>query len=1451
MPRGYADYASAHRQKRRWLKIVTCLAAVVIFCTVYALVLPAVTLEGRTTCCGMEEHTHGESCYESALICGLEEDGEHIHDESCYEKQLICELSEHTHTDECYVNPEETAQDSETVTEEVGEDQTDAGKNESQSGQTEEDAGESTAAETQIQDNPQSALEAAPLPDGAQIPEGYTERYTVRDEEKGYAVTVHTPEGVLPADAMLSAELLDEKDEAYLRAREEMGDQPCGFVALDIHFEDAAGNEVEPAGDVYVVLDADGLLPLDADPESVTVQHHARQDDGQVNVETVADTKEETEGVVTAQAEESSGAVQAAFAVDSFSTFTISWEHNEYNTSLTVQRINEQGTGIGDDFVVEETGSNSLSVNDIVQAHPVEGYTFGKAVIAASTAEALTTDSEVYRIRNNNNKIWQYSGSKYGDQWYEINSDTIYFLYTTVKELTIDDSQLLSGGKLLPRYGEESPGDVLVYQWEKKEEGSGAWETVQRLAVTEVGGVNLYNMAEDGSELNVTLDGGARATYRVKLVSINGVPVSEEVISTEYKVPYYDALQNGSFEKPETNGNQIFVGSGAEGVIWKTTGTNNNYGSRIELVGSDQYTWHGVNYCPTDEIYEESSQCAELNADSAGALYQDVLTMPGSTMYWSLMHNGRTRNNGKVGAGKNQRNPASDTMYVLIMSTDSAMNSESAGITGEIDSQAEVTYVINNLEEFPGARVTEITYQWYWATEENRWNQKDVLYVRSGQKDENGAMKYTEWSKYYEKDDGEFKTVWENHSGSYQVPDEQYLTRYFFVAGDTELGKNTGDSTEPYSVGNHIDNVHFGTSVPPAAAGTATLNIQKTITGLTDAEYDSLKGKLTFDVSYGDVNQTLKADAPGWFWNGTVDENTGKGTWTGTYVISGIEVPANGSVAYAVSENEGTAEMEGYTLAASAGENSGELNITGHLSDGQTDNAAFSNAYTSTKADLTIVKNIYGLNREEVTCLIDGTYRKLNSETADESGLRFDVDVFEKDKHLWNDENDVKVPSDWQGKYWNIRDWTFDVSDTLNDKGFNENGSWESEVTEVGDASIGIAEGSHYRDISLQEITDGEETYYQYRVTIEDVDLNQWYRVWELHMDVPGHVLTASVKTDGAATIFDNEQNHGGRASAFQLKGDTTVTFTNRYEQGELKLTKKLEGLANPAESVEEFIFTVSIPGKWAMTEEYNDGKYPVTYERADSETKHDNGELTFTADGSSSENAVAQIKLYPGETATITLPPGIQPVITESNGNGKYLVSWNDNTENTDSFTTSAITTKTPVEVTCINTLATVNVTVRKVDGDDQNTALGGAKFLLYKEIDGERLYYTVTGGNVDWSETVPTEMLTSDEKGLILIGGLPDGKYYLIENQPPAGYELLSGPVEITIDNRNISAFYGNENIVKEGMVVVPNTKGAKLPETGGSGTDCMTIGGLLLMAAAVGSGYGLRRRRGREGK
>lgn len=129
-----SKYVQAHGRKKRWQKIVTVLAAVVVFCTTYVLIMPAVTMQGDTYCgfevhseltdeCFREEkvltctlseagHTHTAECYADVLVCGLEETDGHVHGEGCYDAEgaLICGLAEceaHYHSESCYA-PSET-----------------------------------------------------------------------------------------------------------------------------------------------------------------------------------------------------------------------------------------------------------------------------------------------------------------------------------------------------------------------------------------------------------------------------------------------------------------------------------------------------------------------------------------------------------------------------------------------------------------------------------------------------------------------------------------------------------------------------------------------------------------------------------------------------------------------------------------------------------------------------------------------------------------------------------------------------------------------------------------------------------------------------------------------------------------------------------------------------------------------------------------------------------------------------------------------------------------------------------------------------------------------------------------------------------------------------------------------------------------------------------------------
>lgn len=94
-------YAAQNRLRRIWRKIVRVMACIVVFCTTYAMILPAITKENKLLC-GLPEHTHTQHCYAEGtvqtLICT--ESGGHVHTDDCYE--IIPEQPAHSHGDGCY-----------------------------------------------------------------------------------------------------------------------------------------------------------------------------------------------------------------------------------------------------------------------------------------------------------------------------------------------------------------------------------------------------------------------------------------------------------------------------------------------------------------------------------------------------------------------------------------------------------------------------------------------------------------------------------------------------------------------------------------------------------------------------------------------------------------------------------------------------------------------------------------------------------------------------------------------------------------------------------------------------------------------------------------------------------------------------------------------------------------------------------------------------------------------------------------------------------------------------------------------------------------------------------------------------------------------------------------------------------------------------------------------------
>ena len=88
-------------RRRRLYAVVAALSAAVALGVTAELVRPAITVTAPPQC-GLEAHLHSGACFEKTLICGQEEGENHTHGEGCYATVLVCALPEHTHTESCY-----------------------------------------------------------------------------------------------------------------------------------------------------------------------------------------------------------------------------------------------------------------------------------------------------------------------------------------------------------------------------------------------------------------------------------------------------------------------------------------------------------------------------------------------------------------------------------------------------------------------------------------------------------------------------------------------------------------------------------------------------------------------------------------------------------------------------------------------------------------------------------------------------------------------------------------------------------------------------------------------------------------------------------------------------------------------------------------------------------------------------------------------------------------------------------------------------------------------------------------------------------------------------------------------------------------------------------------------------------------------------------------------------
>lgn len=145
---------------------------------------------------------------------------------------------------------------------------------------------------------------------------------------------------------------------------------------------------------------------------------------------------------------------------------------------------------------------------------------------------------------------------------------------------------------------------------------------------------------------------------------------------------------------------------------------------------------------------------------------------------------------------------------------------------------------------------------------------------------------------------------------------------------------------------------------------------------------------------------------------------------------------------------------------------------------------------------------------------------------------------------------------------------------------------------------------------------------------------------------------------------------------------------------------------------------------------------------------------------------------------------------------------------------------------ITDAEKLYTAKIVIDKFETENEDKKLANAQFVLMNS-DGAFYTYDEETETVGWAAAQQdASVMTTDQNGSAVFLGLEDGVYTLKEIKAPAGYNLLTDTIDITV------AGSSSDETQLTVTAEVANNTGSRLPSTGGTGTKMFYVIGFMMM-------------------